>query len=156
MQKSAGNNQMRNIFKADYFFETIYDITPEFLTGIGVEAIVSDLDNTIADYDTLDPTPEIIEWLNAIRSCGIKLAIVSNNGEARVARFCKELEIPYFWKSKKPFPKTIHMAMEKLGTKSDKTVMLGDKLTTDVLGARFSGIPMLRVKSIKPRWKRSK
>jgi len=146
---------MRKFFKADYFFDNIYQITPDFLKKIKITSLVADLDNTIADYDTPKPTPEIIGWFNMMREAEIKIAIVSNNRKERVELFCEELSIPYYWKSGKPRKKTILKAIDTLKSCKEDVAMLGDKLSTDVLGARFSGIPMLRVRSIKPRWKRS-
>lgn len=147
---------MKKFFRPDYRFDNIFDITPQFLEELGIKALVADLDNTIADYDTPVPTPEIIGWFNDLHSAGIKIAIVSNNGKERVEKFCNHLNVvKYYWKSGKPRSKTILRAIEKLGYNKKNVAMLGDKLSTDVLGARFSGIAMLKVKSIKPRWKRS-
>ena len=93
---------MRRLFTADYYFDNIYQITPEFLKSISVDVLTADLDNTIADYDTPDPTPEILDWFEKMREGGIRIAIVSNNNRARVERFCKDLGIPCYWKSGKP------------------------------------------------------
>lgn len=145
---------MRSFFRNDYFFENIYQITPEFLKGISIFAIVADLDNTLADYDTPVPTEEIVEWINSVVDAGIAIAIVSNNKKERVEKFCEKLNVPYYWKSGKPRKKTILSALENLGASRENAAMLGDKFTTDVLGARASGIRMIQVRSIKPWWKR--
>lgn len=146
---------MKKFFRPDYSFDNIFDITPKVLKDLSITALVSDLDNTIADYDTLVPTPEILSWFEGMISAGIKIAIVSNNRRERVENFCNALDVPYYWKSGKPRRKTILRAIEELGCDKGNAAMLGDKLSTDVLGARFSGIVMLKVRSIKPRWKRS-
>lgn len=147
---------MKKFFRPDYNFDNIFQITPQFLEKLGIKALVADLDNTIADYDTPVPTSEIIEWFDGLHSAGIKIAIVSNNGKERVERFCRDLDVAeYYWKSGKPRSKTILRAIEKLGCDRINVAMLGDKLSTDVLGARFSRILMIKVRSIKPRWKRS-
>lgn len=147
---------MRSFFKNDYFFENIYQITPEFLKEKSISAIVADLDNTLADYDTPVPTEEIIEWINNVIDAGIAIAIVSNNKKERVEIFCEKLNVPYYWKSGKPRKKTILSALEKMGASRENAAMLGDKFTTDVLGARACEIRMLQVRSIKPWWKRRK
>lgn len=147
---------MKKFFRPDYSFDSIFDITPEFLMNLQIKALVADLDNTIADYDTPMPTPEIISWFGKLHNAGIKISIVSNNGRARVEKFCENLGvIEWYWKSGKPASKTILRAIDTLGCAKENVAMLGDKISTDVLGARFSGIVMIKVKSIKPRWKRS-
>ncbi len=147
---------MKKFFRPDYSFDNIFDITPQFLKDLQIKALVADLDNTIADYDTPVPTPEIISWFEKLHSAGIKISIVSNNGRARVEKFCNDLGVvECYWKSGKPSNKTILRAIEKLGCAKENVAMLGDKISTDVLGARFSGIVMIKVRSIKPLWKRS-
>ncbi len=145
---------MKSFFKNDFYFDSIYEITPDFLKEMSISAVVADLDNTLADYDTPVPTKEITSWINSMIDGGIGIAIVSNNKKERVEKFCDKLNVPYYWKSGKPRKKTILLALKELGASREQAAMLGDKFTTDVLGARASGIKMLQVRSIKPWWKR--
>ena len=50
---------MRHLFQPDLEFANIYEITPAFLKSRGITAVLSDLDNTIADYDTPIPTEKM-------------------------------------------------------------------------------------------------
>ena len=145
---------MRRFFRPDYAFDTVYQITEEFIKAQGIRALVVDLDNTLADYDTPEPTPELLVWMERMERAGVGLAIVSNNCRERVERFCSKLSIAYYWRSGKPRAKTIQKALAALESSRDNTALVGDKLLTDVLGARRCGLRMIRVKSIKPRWKR--
>lgn len=144
---------MQQWFQPHFEFVNIYEITPEFLKSKGISAVLSDLDNTIADYDTPIPTQKMHDWIQSLKDAGIRFAIVSNNCKARVALFCKDLGIPYYWRSAKPLRIQIWRAMRALKVKRKETCFIGDKYLTDVLGARRARLLTIRVPSIKPRKK---
>ena len=148
---------MKKILRADIELETIYEITPQMLKARGISYVLTDLDNTIADYDTPIPTDAMRGWIKGMQDANIAVAIVSNNNMARVKKFCAELDIPHFWKSGKPRVRAIDTALLKLGGVREEAVMIGDKRSTDVLCAKLAGILSIKVKSIKPRgfiWKK--
>jgi len=144
---------MRHWFRPHLEFANIYEITPAFLKSRGISAVLSDLDNTIADYDTQIPTQEMRDWINALKEEEIRFAVVSNNCKERVALFCNDLDIPYYWRSAKPLRIQIWRAMRALKAKRKETCFIGDKYLTDVFGARRARLLTIRVPSIKPRKK---
>ncbi len=143
---------MKNIFKPDLKFNTIYEIKHEKLKELGISYVLCDLDNTIADYGTHLPTDAMREWILAFDKCGISFCIVSNNRGPRTKKFCEGLGIPYFFKSGKPKVSAIDNALKLLSGTRDKCALIGDKITTDVVCARRAGVLSIKVKSIKPRW----
>lgn len=148
---------MKNWFRADLEYRTISEITPELLLERNLRFVLVDLDNTLADYDTPVPTEPVLTWLHSLKEAGIAVAIVSNNNEARVSKFCETLDIPHFWKSGKPRRRAVRRALEALSAQPEQAVLIGDKKLTDVLCARRAGIFSIKVQSIKPRsilWKR--
>ena len=148
---------MMKFFRGDIELNTVYEIDIKALSERGIKYALCDLDNTLADYDTPLPTEQVKGWLSNMKEAGIQVAIVSNNGKERVAKFCEKLDIPYFWKSGKPKKRAVHNALNKLGGKLSETVLIGDKRTTDVICAKNAGILSIKVKSIKPRnilWKK--
>lgn len=148
---------MIKLFRADFELNTIYEIDINNLVSRGIKYALCDLDNTLADYDTPLPTEQVRTWLDSMKDAGIQVAIVSNNGRARVEKFCETLNIPFFWKSGKPKKRAVRNALNKLGGKLEETVLIGDKRTTDVICAKNAGILSIKVKSIKPRtilWKK--
>ncbi|MBR5542522.1 MAG: HAD hydrolase-like protein [Oscillospiraceae bacterium] len=80
-----------------------------------------------------------------LKKNGISLAVVSNNSRERVEKFCTPLGIDFYWKSGKPRRRTILRAMEKLGGTKKTTALVGDKMITDILGAKRSGILAIKV-----------
>lgn len=140
---------MRNIFAPDFFFRDIYQITPEFLCGLGVRGLIMDIDNTIVTYDDPEPTGPVSEWFEKIDGAGIKIAFVSNNGEARVRLFNEKTGYFASWKSKKPFPHKLRAAMRMMGTDKSSTMMVGDQIFTDIAAGKLAGVRTVLVEPIK-------
>ena len=140
---------MPNPMMPDYMFPTFADITPAFLQGLGVRAILADIDNTLAPYEQPEPDDRIRGWIASLAEAGISIAFVSNNDQARVELFNKTLGVPAYWKSGKPFKKNLIKAMNDLDGTLDTTVMLGDQLLTDALAAHNLGVRCLIVPPIR-------
>ena len=124
----------------DYIFEKFNDLTPKFLTELGIKAILLDIDNTLEPYENALPGDHVKKWLSELSDCGIKCAFVSNNGKDRVEEFNSELGLPAYYKAGKPFRKNLVKAMAQLGTDRNATLMMGDQILTDVWAARNAGI----------------
>lgn len=129
----------------DMKIDSIYELTGELLEAINIKVLIADLDNTIAKYKHETPNKRVHEWVEDLAAHGVKLAVVSNNGEARVGKYCVPLGITHFWKSGKPSRRTIRKAMEALGGTRETTALVGDKIITDILGAKRSGILAIKV-----------
>ena len=115
----------------DYMFATYIDVTPEFLKGIGICAMLIDIDNTLAPYEQPLPDENIKNWFKSLSDNGIKCALVSNNDWDRVNLFNEQLGLVALAKSGKPFSMNLYKAMELLGSDTSSTAMLGDQLLTD-------------------------
>lgn len=133
----------------DHMFRTFDEITPAFLTGLGVRAILADIDNTLAPYEQPEPDERIRNWIASLAEAGISIAFVSNNDQARVELFNRTLGVPAYWKSGKPFKKNLIRAMEAIGGTRETTVMLGDQLLTDALAGHNLGVKCLIVPPIR-------
>ena len=140
---------MANPLMPDYMFRTFDEITPEFLTGLGIRAILADIDNTLAPYEQPEPDERIKGWIASLAEAGIGIAFVSNNDWERVELFNRTLGVPAYAKSGKPFKKNLVRAMNDLGGTLDTTVMLGDQLLTDAYAGKHIGLPALIVPPIK-------
>jgi uncharacterized protein len=140
---------MRKWLTPDAMFRTFDEITPEYLRSIGVRAVLSDIDNTLAPYEQPVPDARILAWVEGLRAAGIRLALISNNDRERVELFNRSLGVPAYWKSGKPGEKSLRLAMKEFGTDSTDTVVLGDQLLTDALAGRRLGLRVLIVPPIK-------
>lgn len=142
---------MKKILMPDYMFRTYDEITPAFLTSLGVKAVLSDVDNTLAPYEQPEPDERLRAWIQGLADEGIAIAFISNNDGERIELFNRTLGVPAYWKSGKPFKKGLVRAMRDLGTDTTNTVMLGDQLLTDAWAGHNAGIPVIIVPPIRDR-----
>lgn len=125
---------MYSYFIPSEFVRSIFHITPEMLKEKGVKAIITDLDNTLVEWDRPNATPKLIEWFTSMKAAGIQVTIVSNNNELRVKLFADPLEIPFISRAKKPLGKAFKQALITMAIKREEVVVIGDQLLTDVFG----------------------
>lgn len=135
---------------ADGVYPTIRDIDPRLLAERGITLMLADLDNTIVSYSTALPDDEVRAWKEALTSSGIELYILSNNRKPTRARaFAEALGVPFIGHAGKPKAACFRRAMEETGRTPAQTVMVGDQVFTDVLGAKRAGIPALLVRPVR-------
>ena len=134
---------------ADYSFEKVTDITPEFLQSRGISQLFLDLDNTIAPYGAKEPTGEVKNWAADMKNANIKLFIISNNRSQRPQKFARILDISFINRAKKPSLKGIDCALHYSGYEKSETALAGDQIYTDILAANRADILSILVKPIK-------
>lgn len=125
---------MYSYFIPSEFVKSVFHITPEMLKEKGVKAIITDLDNTLVEWDRPDATPKLIEWFTGMQAAGIQVTIVSNNNELRVKSFADPLGIPFIYRARKPLGKAFKKALSMMSVKKEEVVVIGDQLLTDVFG----------------------
>ena len=140
---------MKFTFVPEYRFKTFDMATVDFLVSKGIKGIVLDVDNTLEPYENPLPTERVVLWLDSLRQNGIKAAIVSNNNSERIDLFNRDLGLPAYSKSGKPFKKNILKAMADMGTTPENTILMGDQVFTDTWAAHNAGIPAILVPPIK-------
>ncbi|MVB11521.1 Phosphoglycolate phosphatase [Caprobacter fermentans] len=116
------------------------DITPELIRAMDANAILLDVDNTLALHGSQTPFPGTVEWAKHMRKAGIRLVLVSNNFKKRVEPFAAKYGLPFLSLSLKPFPAAYHRAVRRLGVEPGEAVVVGDQIFTDVFGANWAGI----------------
>lgn len=112
---------LKKFFLPDEFVKNIFHITPEKLKERNVKGIITDLDNTLVEWDRPSATPRLIEWFEEMKEHGIKVTIVSNNNERRVKLFSEPLGIPFIYKARKPMGRAFKRAVSSMDLKK-KTV----------------------------------
>lgn len=132
-------------FLPDEYVKDIFHIKPEVLKAKGIKGIITDLDNTLVEWDRPEATPEIIEWLQSMQRAGILVTIVSNNNEERVKIFSDPLGIPFIHNARKPLRKAFVKARKLMGISKEETVVIGDQLLTDILGGNRKGLHTILV-----------
>lgn len=139
---------MLDKFKPTWMVKTIYAVSPDQLRACGIRAVFSDLDNTLIAWNNPDGTPELRQWMTALKEAGIPLIVISNNSKDRVAKATKNLDLPFVSRSLKPLSFGIERARTKLGLKNSEVVMVGDQLMTDMLAANEAGVRSILVQPL--------
>ena len=133
----------------DRLYRRYTDITPQMMQEWGIKLLLCDLDYTLAPRSVARPDEEVLNWVNAMKAVGVEVMILSNNrSPVRVETFCKDMGITYVGHAGKPAKRGYREAMAKAGVTEKETAMLGDKLLTDVLGAKRSKVLALMVEPL--------
>lgn len=132
-------------FLPNQYKENIYEIDFEDLKAKGIKGIITDLDNTLIEWDRPYATAEVEGWFEQAEKHGLKVVVVSNNGKQRVGEFANPLNVPFVYRAKKPFSLGYKMALEKLDLSKDEAVMVGDQVLTDVFGGNRMGLHTILV-----------
>ncbi len=135
-------------FRADHHADTLPDVSLDELQKRGMRGIVVDLDNTVCAYRRPELAPGVAEWVRDARARGFALVLVSNNFTERVASVGAQLGIPVVPNALKPLPFAFLRALRLLGTPRRATVVIGDQLFTDVLGAKLAGLHTILTKPL--------
>ncbi|WP_338470324.1 YqeG family HAD IIIA-type phosphatase [Niallia sp. XMNu-256] len=125
--------------------KSILDINPSELKEKGIKGIITDLDNTLVEWDRPEATPLVMEWFEKMKQNQIQVTIVSNNNEARVKAFSDPLEMPFIFRARKPMSHAFIQAASRMNLKKEEIVVIGDQLLTDILGGNRSGFHTILV-----------
>lgn len=128
------------LFRPKYVFNSIEDISADFLKKENIRALILDLDNTLTTHNNPIPKKEIGEWLSEMQRNEFPMIILSNNHYERVKPFADALKLDFVCDGGKPLTKGYKQAVAKLGFKRSETASVGDQIFTDVLGCNLAGI----------------
>lgn len=138
------------LFRPTVSVERVTDITPELVRAMGADTLLLDVDNTLAAHGSPEPFPGSVAWTHTMRSAGIQIIIVSNNYAHRVAPFAEQYGLPFLCRAFKPLPSGYHRAAAVMKAKRRQTVVVGDQIFTDVLGANLSGMKSILLMPVIP------
>jgi len=134
----------------DQIVNTVFDIDLNALKDQGVRGIITDLDNTLVSAGTPLATPELMAWLDLVKSLGFKVVILSNNNLTRVSKFAEPLGIPFIPSARKPAGAAFRRSLALMELRSEQAVVVGDQMLTDMLGGRRAGLHTILVTPIAP------
>ena len=115
------------------------DLDIDHYRKLGFDTILLDIDNTIAVPNTGTCDERAEKFIRDLEDAGFKVVIFSNNTKKRVELFKRDIPVDYNCWSMKPLPFSYLYTCKRLGSKPEKTIVLGDQLITDILGANLSG-----------------
>ena len=130
------------------FAQRIHNVSLDLLVQDGVRGVIVDLDNTLVGYRHAAPDEEVAAWVHAATARGIRVAVVTNNATQWARDVAAELGVPCIPRAGKPSPRGFLKALELLGTQKSETVVVGDQVFTDVLGAKLFGMKVILTEPI--------
>lgn len=119
---------------------SIYELDLQKLKKRGIKGIITDLDNTLIDWNRPDATPELLDWFKKLDDEGFRIIVVSNNNDERVRIFADPHGISYIPAARKPGKNAFRVALQKLKLPAHEVVVIGDQLFTDILGGNRLGL----------------
>ncbi|MDL2287342.1 YqeG family HAD IIIA-type phosphatase [Eubacteriales bacterium OttesenSCG-928-G02] len=138
----------RDLFVPEGIYTNIYEITAELLTSLGKKGAIFDIDNTVAPYETAQPTEKMKEYFASLADMGITMAFVSNNKGSRASIFNKELGFFCIAGASKPSTKGIKKCLTHMKLSKEEVVVVGDQIFTDCLAAHRTDVDFFMVKPI--------
>jgi HAD superfamily phosphatase (TIGR01668 family) len=134
--------------KPDYHIDGVLELTPEFLSSLGITLLLCDLDNTLAPYGGKPPSKALLNWKARLQNAGIDIFIVSNTKRPRAGLFAEQFGVGVIRHAKKPAVDGILNAMQRCGRTPAETALAGDQIFTDILGANRAGVTSVRVRPV--------
>lgn len=128
------------LFKPTFWLKSVLMIDENFLYEHNVSAMVLDMDNTLSMHGNPAAEDGIMEWLDKMRSLGVKMRVVSNNNTKRVEPLAGILGLPFTANGAKPLTFGVNRAVKAMGAKKSETLVIGDQIFTDVMAGNLAGI----------------
>jgi len=142
-----------SVFMPDLMLRDVTRIDKALLDANGLRCLILDVDNTLTTHNNPAPAEGVPEWIEEMKSAGIKLIIVSNNNAERVTPFAEMLGLHFVPNGAKPLPvgfKRAAAELRALGVPKNRIAAVGDQIFTDILGANLAGIRSIFVYHIEP------
>lgn len=129
------------LFEPDRYFSHITRISVrDDIVDAGFTHVLIDMDNTLVSRETHEMPRDVRIWLGQLRDAGVQVCLLSNNWHSTPYEFAATYDLPVVAKACKPLPHGFLMARHRIGARSATTVVIGDQLSTDVVGAHMLGM----------------
>ena len=129
--------------------ESLHSIDIQELWDRGKRLLMLDVDNTLVQWHTDEPSEEVLTWTAEAKKVGFEICIISNTNQLeRLARIAGKVGAVTVRGRFKPSRSMFRLALVKFKRKPEEAIMVGDQLITDVLGANRSGIEAIWVRRL--------
>lgn len=145
------------MYKPDIYVKHVTNINYPVLYAQGKRLICFDIDNTldVPDRMTTELEPGIEQVLNEVKELGFEVLLFSNNSIVeRVSSFGELTNLPYVSWARKPFQKNYRENEYIKRYEKEEIVFVGDKIVTDIIGAKRFGAMAILVDPLCPKNKK--
>ena len=139
---------MLQVLTPDCVFDTIFEVTPEFLRQRGIRGALIDIDGTVSSHLAALPEERLRVYVKSLQDAGIRTLFLSNNKAERVRTFSEALGVPWISRAVKPLARGFRQGAARLGLPLCEIAVIGDQIFTDVLGGNLLGALTCQVQSI--------
>lgn len=136
---------IERLFTPSAYIASIDQVTPEAIVQKGFTAVITDLDNTLIEWNRAHATDAVVQWIRSLEDAGIDVIVISNNNEQRVKTFAEPLGLRYVARANKPLKSGYRRAFQMLNRPKEQIVAIGDQLMTDILGGNRAKIATILV-----------
>ena len=134
--------------RPDRMYPDVTCITARELEGMGVRALMLDIDGTLMPTKAGGLNDDVLRWLDDMKEAGIGLFILSNSRRVwRVRELGEQLGLPWIARARKPRRKGFGEGIAALGLAPGQVGMVGDQTFTDVWGGNRAGCVTLLVET---------
>jgi HAD superfamily phosphatase (TIGR01668 family) len=120
--------------------DSILQLTPQVLSQYQLKGLVLDVDDTLVSSKAAEASPELLTWLDGVKS-ETAIWLVSNNlKHSRIKRIAASLDLPYIYGASKPSRRKLRQAVRAMDLPYEQVAMVGDRLFTDVLAGNRLGL----------------
>lgn len=112
----------------------------------GIEGIILDVDETLRK-EMRDIPKCNKEWIESLKG-KLKVIIVSNGKDKKIAQYFQENGIDYIGFAHKPLKRNFLKACEKMNLSPNKVLAIGDSLFDDVYGGKKNNMKTVLVKDV--------
>jgi HAD superfamily phosphatase (TIGR01668 family) len=127
--------------------QSLFDIDFDRLLREGKQAVIFDLDRTLGCRRPRNLAHRVLALLAELEKKGFKIGVLTNrrrvDGDAVIERLNNSY--PLIHTAAKPRKSGFLAMLLELGTSPQQTVMVGDRLLTDILGANRVGIYSIKI-----------
>jgi len=139
---------MRDKLFPDHYYDSVFEIPYKELKKDNIQALIFDIDNTLAPYNIRRPPEKISGLLIRLQKMGFKVCLLTNNGKRRIKYFNEHLQLPAFYWGLKPMRRKAKKAMRALGATPETTALIGDQILTDIWCGKRLKVKTILVKPI--------
>jgi HAD superfamily phosphatase (TIGR01668 family) len=132
----------------DHYYDSIFEIPYKELKEKNIQALIFDIDNTLAPYNIRRPPEKTSNLLNRLQKMGFKVCLLTNNRKGRLKSFNEFLQLPAYHRSFKPMGSKARKAMKVMGVTPESTALIGDQVLTDIWCGNRLKVKTILVKPI--------
>ncbi len=119
---------------------TVYDLPTAWLKERLIQAIISDLDNTLVPWRDYRVADQLTEWFASLHAEGFRTVILTNaRPSPTIRRLSEQLGTELVLGARKPIQRFFRRALERVSVEPAQACVIGDQVFTDVLGGNLVG-----------------